>query len=124
MIGIFSALIATLVTGVVDFMLAPGNHQHPPTFVIASSILMTCAGWLYVNLKFRIAGFVHAVFMFVVGGYLLFLGLSVLLSSNGSEDNAAAGTVAVANLVVAALGALTLAGGVAVVIALTHASQK
>ena len=75
---------------------------------------MTCAGWLHVGLKARSVGTIHAALMLVVGGYLLSVGLPVLLDPGGTADNAAAGVIALANLVVAASGGITVAGGLAV----------
>ena len=124
MAGIISAFIATIVTLIVGFVLAPGSHRHPPVFVITSSIIMTCAGWLYVSFRFRFAAMLHAAFMFVVGGYLLFLGLSVLLGSQDWADNAAAGIIAGANLAVTAIGALTFGSGLVLVYHLFRAHKK
>jgi hypothetical protein len=62
----------------------------------------------------RFFGLVHAVLMLVLGGYLLSIGLPFLLDPHGMADNAAAGAIALANLVVAVSGAIIFASGVSV----------
>lgn len=114
-VRIGSALVASVVTCLL-LMLAPGNRQHAPTFVIASGVAATCAGWIYVGLKARVVGLIHAALMLVVGGYLLFIGLPFFLNPPGMTDNAAAGVIAAANLVLVVFGALTLAGGIGVIV--------
>ncbi len=114
MIRVGSAVVATLVTCLLIPILAPGNHKHAPALIIVSAVIMTCAGWLFVALKVRSIGIIHAALMLIVGGYLLSVGLPVLLDPRGMGDNAAAGVIALANLVVAVAGGITVAGGVAV----------
>jgi hypothetical protein len=113
-VRIGSALVASVVMCLL-LMLAPGNQQHAPTFVIASGVAAMCAGWIYVGLKARVVGLIHAALMLVVGGYLLFIGLPFFLNPPGMTDNAAAGVIAAANLVLVVFGALALAGGIGVI---------
>ena len=67
------------------------------------------------KLKPKAVGIVHAVLMLGIGGYSLAIGLPFLLDPHGMADNAAAGAIALANLVVTAFGALTFACGVAII---------
>lgn len=110
-----SALIASMVTCLL-LILAPGNQQHAPTLVIAIGVAAMCAGWIYVGLKMRVVGLIHAALMLVVGGYLLFIGLPFFLNPPGLADNAAAGIIAWANLILVMFGAVTLAGGIGVIL--------
>ena len=114
-VRIGSALVASAVTGLLLPILAPGNQKHAPEFVIASGIGATCAGWIYVGLKVRAVGLIHAALMLVVGGYLLSIGMLFFLNPPGLTDNAAAGIIAWSNLILVVCGALTLAGGIGVV---------
>jgi hypothetical protein len=69
---------------------------------------------LYAALKIRFVGIVHAFVMLGIGGYSLAIGLGFLLDPHGTRDNAAAGAIAFANLLVAAFGALTFCCGLGV----------
>jgi hypothetical protein len=95
-------------------ILAPGNQNHPPIFIIISAITAVCAGWLFVVFKSRLIGLVHAILMLLVGGYLLSVGLPYFIAAPGTADNPAAGMIALANLVVVAAGTVTIGAGVAV----------
>ena len=114
-VRIGSALVASVVTCVLLPILAPGNHKHAQVFIIASGIGATCAGWLYVGLKARVVGLIHAALMLVVGGYLLSIGMPLFLNPTGLTDNAAAGVIALFNFVLVVCGALMLAGGIGVI---------
>lgn len=110
-----SASVATLTSCVVLPLLAQGNQKFRSTPVIVGAVILACSGWLYADLKVRIVGIVHAVVMLGIGSYSLAIGLPFLLNPHGMADNAAAGAIALANLVVTAFGALTFACGVAVI---------
>src|SRR6185436_16425128 len=122
LIAILSAIFVAIIAAGIAFVLSPGQHRHPPGLVVASAILMACSGWLYASRRYRVAGVIQAVLMLGVGAYLISLALPILLSSRGWTDNAAAGAIAMANVIVAALGALTIVGGLAVIlsVALGH----
>ncbi|MFZ1072474.1 MAG: hypothetical protein WAO21_03470 [Verrucomicrobiia bacterium] len=115
-VRIGSALVATFVACVLLPLLAPGNQKHAPAFVMISAVAATCAGWIHVGLKARVVGLIHGTLMLLVGGYLLAVGMQFFLNSPSLADNAAAGVIAAANLVLVVFGALTLASGIGVIL--------
>lgn len=109
-----SASIATVLACVVMPMLAPGDQSHAPILFVIFAIIAVCAGWLFILFKLRLLGLLHAILMLVVGGYFLSVGLPYFVAAPGKGDNPAAGAIGFANLVVVAVGIITLGAGVAV----------
>ena len=118
MIRIAAASVATIVACVFMPILAPGDQNHPPSSIIISAVAMMLAGWIYAYSKVRLVGLIQGVLMLVVGSYLLSISLPFFIKPPGMVDNAAAGTITFANLVIVVFGVLTLLAGIGVLFAL------
>ncbi len=114
-----SAIVATLISFVaVPFLVNRGSlhgHKLGTIIAIACGILFTASGFLNIVFPKRIIGIVHALPMLCISGYFLYASVPFLLDHPGMQDNAAAGAIALADLLGAMLGAVTAACGLGVV---------
>jgi hypothetical protein len=74
-------------------------------FAFVYAVVLTSSGWSYRSSKSFAFGLLHALMMFGIAGFVIYIIVKEGLYHPG-KDNAAAGILAAANLVVVAIGAL------------------
>ncbi|MGB8369323.1 MAG: hypothetical protein ACLPYZ_13320 [Limisphaerales bacterium] len=106
--------LASLVENKLSIWNQLGTHEKFwIIFAAAYAVILTASGFLSAVIKWRTAGFIHAVLMLGIAGLVLFGIANDWVTSPGA-DNAAAGIVAIADFVFIAGGVLAAICGVTV----------
>lgn len=81
--------------------------------VLTYVVVLAISGWIFAVVKWRSAGFIHAVLMLGIAGMVFYKIMGGILTSPGSDDPVA-GVVAAADLVFIVVGVLAALCGIGV----------